>query len=243
MSKPSAIAFAVVVLFVAVAGFLVYRNLQGNFQGGRFPPPPDVSQPPVETSLPAATLEPLALATPTPALWASPTPTEASAAPTTTVPTATLAPAASATPPAATASPTHTATSTPTSAPTTSSGAPAPSAGSFAFSLDGPVVHDLQAACTAQYLAGYVRDKAGNPLEGVRVRASDQWGNVVTTATKGGPDIGKWDIVLSGTPNVWNLVILDAAGNAISPAVPVPHHQDGEYKNACTHLANWRRAW
>lgn len=183
------------------------------------------------------------MATPTPALWASPTPTEIGDAPATAATTATFTPAAMGTPPAAAASPTHTATSTPIGTPTATGGTPAPTAGSFDFALDGAVVHDLNAACTAQYLTGFVRDKNGNPLEGVRVQASDLWGNIITTMTKGGPDSGKWDIVLSNTPNVWNLVILDAAGKAISPVVPVPHHQDGEYKNACTHLANWRRAW
>ena len=94
-----------------------------------------------------------------------------------------------------------------------------------------------------QYIRGTVRDKAGDPLEGVRIKAYDLWGNEVMTISKGGVDIGKWDIVLGGTENVWKVVVLNEAGVEISPIATVPHHQDDEFKSICVHIVNWRRSW
>jgi hypothetical protein len=241
MSKALALAFVVVLLFVAVAGVLIYLNVFTNPAQRILPPPPPpaTSTSPTEAS---STAEPIVFATPTPALWSSPTPTDASARPTPAPATPT---AVSTTPAAPTATRTvafATTTITPT-APATLPLLTATPAGAFDYALDGAVIHDLQTSCLAQYLRGTVRDAQGKPLEGVRVQASDLWGNVATTTSKGGPDAGYWDIVLSSTPNVWRLVILDAAGAPISPPVDVPHHQEGEFKNACTHLANWKRAW
>ncbi len=236
MSKPLALAFVIVLLFVAVAGILIYFNVFGP-PGPPAPPPPPPTDRPAQAS---PTPEPMVFVTPTPALWSSPTPDEAPAQPTAAVATPMPAPSVTAT----TTRPalTVTATVTPSASATPAQPTATPMS-AFAFALDGVVAHDLSPSCMAQYLRGTVRDARGAPLEGVRIQASDLWGNVFTATTKGGPDSGYWDIVLSNTPNVWRLVILDAAGAPISAAVDVPHHQEGEFKNACTHLANWKRAW
>jgi len=228
MSKVTAIAFVVVLLFVVAAGALIYLNGEG-LGSMRMPPMPPAIEHLTTEETPTPTAEPITIVTPTPALWASPTPTSRPAAPT-------------ATPSTAAATPTATTAITPT--PAASAGAPqATPAEQYSFYLDGEVIHDLLVSCVAEYLRGVVRDAKGNPLEGVRIQASDQWGNVATTTTKGDPDKGEWDIVLSNAQNVWRLVVLDDAGHPISPVVSVPHHQEGEFKNACTHLADWKRAW
>jgi len=122
------------------------------------------------------------------------------------------------------------------------SSTPAPS-GSYTFYLYGNVIHDLESSCVAQYIRGTVQDRAGKPLEGVRIKAFDLWGNEVMSISKGGADAGKWDIVLGSTENVWKVVVVSDAGVEISPIAVVPHHQEGEFKDACVHVVNWRRAW
>jgi len=258
MNKALALAFVILLIFVGVASYLVYVNLQADQHaaGSVVETPAPVAA----ASSPPAFAETLPPATPTPALWSSPTPTAAgNEAPATQTPSRpTLTPTPTLTvigaglgqvpSPAATL----TATVTPTASDVAITATPTPAAppsgsatpaGAFTFHLDGNVRHDLQAACTAQYLRGMVRDEQGNPLEGVRIKAYDQWGNSAFATSKSGPDIGKWDIVIGYTPNIWYVVVVDSHGNPISPVATILHHQPGDFKDACTHVADWRRAW
>lgn len=130
-------------------------------------------------------------------------------------------------------SPTHTPVRPPTPSPT-----PRPR---HLFEPAGPVRHDKDQACFANYIRGTVWDAQGTPLEGVRIYAYDQWGNEAFATSKGGVDLGQWDIVIGGTPDVWYVVVVDGAGNALSPIVEVPHHQEGPDKEACWHWLDWRR--
>lgn len=109
------------------------------------------------------------------------------------------------------------------------------------FEPAGPVRHDKEQACFANYIRGTVRDAQGNPLEGVRIYGYDQWGNEAFATSKGGADLGQWDIVIGGTPDVWYVVVVDGAGNALSPIVEVPHRQEGPDREACWHWLDWRR--
>jgi hypothetical protein len=257
MNKVSAGAFVVVLLFVAVASYIIYNNIQGDLrQHLPFVPGDEPTATLLAESQPTATPQPptpppstptwtpSVAATHTPQPTAPFTPTPVPSTPTTTplpmirvqtptsIPTATPA-TVTLTPGLAFASPSPTAGSSPT--PTV--------AGKYTYYLEGAVVHDLEASCVAQYIRGIVRDRKGNLLEGVQIRARDLWGNESAATSKGGPDVGKWDIVLGPTENVWNVVVVDAGGNVISPVAVVPHHKEGDFKLACTHIVNWRRAW
>lgn len=245
----SAIAFALVLIFVVIAGLVVYANVRGQL-GPPVPaqpaeevlispttPPAPGSTAVLIATVPIAPPEEEALSTPTatPALPAA-TPTPArTLAPTIQVvtPTPTVMPAVSKTPTPTGTRPTPTRSVWPT--PTRP--------GSYTFYLDGDVVHDASAGCMAQYIRGIVQDRAGNPLEGVRIKAYDIWGNEVFSTSKGGVDVGKWDIVLGPTDNIWHVVVVDAAGQELSPVAVVPHHQEGPFEDACVHIVNWRRAW
>jgi len=245
MSKASAIAFIIVLIFVTVAGYMVYTNVRDELhKSGMVAPrdeqPPttvvastatDTPEPPTIIVSPTDTETPELLSTPTEVI---PTPTPMTkAGPTIRVVTPTIPPTL--TPRPGTSTPKLTPTPQPSPSPTM--------LGKYTFYLDGEVYHDTEISCLAQYIKGVVRDRQGNPLEGVRIKAYDLWGNEVIITSKGGVDIGKWDIVLGPTENIWNVVILDAAGQEISPVAVVPHHQESDFKNACTHIVNWRRAW
>ena len=93
----------------------------------------------------------------------------------------------------------------------------------------------------AQYIRGTVRDKEGKGLEGVWLCAYDRWGNRDCVTSKGGGDLGQYDFVLGPHPNVWYVVVVDAAENPISPVATVEHHQPGPNEDVCWHWVDWRR--
>lgn len=241
----SAIAFALVLIFVVIAGLVVYANVRGQL-GEPMPalpaeevPIPSPTSPAPSPTAGLITAEPIA----PPAEEALSTPTPPAATPT---PARTLAPTIQVVTPTPIVMPAISQTPTPTGTrPTpTRSVWPTPTRpGSYTFYLDGDVVHDTSAGCMAQYIRGIVQDQAGNPLEGVRIKAYDIWGNEVFSVSKGGVDVGKWDIVLGPTDNIWHVVVVDAAGQELSPVAVVPHHQEGPFEDACVHIVNWRRAW
>jgi len=66
------------------------------------------------------------------------------------------------------------------------------------------------------YLIGTVRDAAGNSLEGVRVQVYNQWNPPVVAVTKGGNDLGKYDIPIGPDRVTWSMVLVNEAGDPIS---------------------------
>jgi len=111
----------------------------------------------------------------------------------------------------------------------------------YLFEPAGPVRHDTEQDCFANYIRGSVQDARGNLLEGVQIYAYDQWGNEALATSKGGPDLGQYNIVIGGSPDVWWVMVVDGAGNALSPKVEVPHRQEGPDQEACWHWLDWRR--
>lgn len=253
MNKASAIAFVVVLLFVGIAGYLVYSNIRNDLPALEEVTPREdqiVQSPTVVVAAETVELETRPAATAVPTQTDTPVP---SFIPTETLPTST--PTKKAGPTIQVVTPTIPPTLTPrsetrTATPTEEAGVPPTGAatavrtpaGQYAFYLDGEVVHDPDTSCVAQYIRGMVRNKAGEPLEGIRIKAFDLWGNEAMTTSKGGADIGKWDIVLGSTENIWKVVVVSDAGVEISPIAVVPHHQEGEAQSACVHIVNWRRA-
>lgn len=88
------------------------------------------------------------------------------------------------------------------------------------FRLGGPPAADADYPICC-YIYGTVRDAAGNGLEGVRVQASNEWTPLAEALTKGGSEIGSYDIPINLAVVNWEIVIVDAAGTQISSKVPV----------------------
>ena len=65
------------------------------------------------------------------------------------------------------------------------------------------------------YIFGTVRDANGNPLEGILVRASNQW-DTQSGTTKGGTETGRYDIGIYLDKGTYTVTVVDAAGNQIS---------------------------
>ncbi|MBC7224169.1 MAG: hypothetical protein H5T59_07840 [Anaerolineae bacterium] len=222
MSRRSyALAFLVILIifclgaYVGISTFVMaLPKLEALLSRAAAPTPTAVSQAPATVPL----VTPTAPTIPTPQ---PPTPTPVPPTPTS---------------PPATPTPEGPPTPTPTPRPSPTSTSPP-----YLFVPAGPVRHDAEQACFANYIRGTVRDAQGNPLEGVRIYAYDQWGNEAFATSKGGADLGQWDIVIGGTPDVWHVVVVDGEGNALSPVVDVPHHQEGPDKAACWHWLDWQR--
>lgn len=113
--------------------------------------------------------------------------------------------------------------------------APVPS---YPFRLAGPpaALTDFASCC---YIMGTIRDAAGNGLEGVRVQASTMWTPPVVSTSKGGVDLGKYDIPLGYNAVTWTIHLVDAAGNQISSQVQIPF--DPAVANA--HRVDWVRTY
>jgi hypothetical protein len=71
------------------------------------------------------------------------------------------------------------------------------------------------------YIYGTVRDAAGNGLEGIQVQALNEWTPPVTAFTKGGGEVGKYDIPINTAVENWDVVLVDPAGNQISSKVRI----------------------
>jgi len=65
------------------------------------------------------------------------------------------------------------------------------------------------------YIFGAVRDAGGNPLEGILVKASNQW-DTQSAVTKGGAEKGWYDIPIYLDKGTYTVTLIDAAGNQIS---------------------------
>jgi hypothetical protein len=105
-------------------------------------------------------------------------------------------------------------------APLTPSPTPVPIT-KFEFRLGGPAGPD-SAYANCCYIYGTVRDAAGQGLEGIQVMAVSQWNTVLTATSKGGVDLGKYDIPINRDAIAWTIMIVDAGGKQISTQVPVP---------------------
>lgn len=109
----------------------------------------------------------------------------------------------------------------------------------YQFRLAGPPAPDPNYSSPACYLIGVIRDAAGNGLEGVQVQASTMWTAPVLTTSKGGVDLGRYDIPIGCDAVTWNLLLVDAAGNQISSQVQIQF--DPQTANA--YRVDWQRTY
>jgi len=206
-------------LYVAFTGFMASREAQ-RAQAEPEPATPAAQAPTTELpssppSQPSPTV--LTLPTPVPGLTATLT---AMAVPTDmppsegTEPVEATAPAA--TEPAATEPPAALPTDTPAVPAELPTPVPVPA---YQFRLAGPPAPDPNyPRC---YIYGTTRDAAGNGLEGVQVQASTTWTTPVVAISKGGVDLGKYDILINCDALTWTILLVDAAGNQISSQVQI----------------------
>ncbi|MCB0044075.1 MAG: transglycosylase domain-containing protein [Caldilineaceae bacterium] len=123
-----------------------------------------------------------------------------------------------------------------TAATEASTPSPAFSGAPGSYALSQPVWHD--ANCPGQYIMGRILNLDGAPVAGVRVQARDEWGNVFEAVSKAGAtDAGMFDFLLvNQTPQIIQVLVLDGAGNPISPSIAVEHYQGAAGTAPCHHL-------
>ena len=89
------------------------------------------------------------------------------------------------------------------------------------------------------YIYGHVRDSKGNPLEGVRIQASNQWNTLPAATSKGGAEAGLYDITIGRDKVTWYVILVDAAGNQISSQAVV----NFDTSVAGWYLVDWQRTY
>jgi hypothetical protein len=216
MNKGYAFGFLIVLLvvvlgvYVALTGFMSSREaIQAQPTSASSTGAVQATNPPT-SPLPTATATLIVIPTPVPGLTATLTamvPTQVAEGP---PPTNPPAPSPTNPPPA---QPTN--TPTPIVQPPTPVPIPA-----YSFRLAGPPAADPNHPSCC-YLFGIVRDANGNGLEGVRVQAQNEWNTLPPALSKGGNELGQYNIPIGNDAVTWDLVIVDAAGNQISTKVQV----------------------
>jgi len=200
------IVFLVIILglYVAVTGFMssreALRTQQAAAEGTQAALPSRTPTRPAPTS--------------TPTLGVIPSPVVEMTATVDTVATDSVP--ATEPPPAPTAPPAQP-TNTPVAVVLPPTPIPAPA---YQYRLAGPPAPDpaYQICC---YLYGTVKDAAGNGLEGVSVQASNEWTPPAVALTKGGAELGQYNIPVGRDQVTWYVIVVDAAGTQISSQVQV----------------------
>jgi hypothetical protein len=218
-NKGYGFAFLIVMVVVAFGLYLAFTTFQGLLQG----------EEPVVQVTPTASLP--SIATATPRITRAPDATDTPfAVPTPIVPTNTPVP------------PTSTPRPRPTQRPTQPGPTPPPptlppTLPSFPFRSLGLQPEQATAGCGLLY--GYIYDAGGVPMEGVRVKAFNEWLEIPPAVSKGGTDLGKYDLVLGEQAVTWYVVVVDAAGNPLSGQAIVSWNRD----EACRYRLDWQRSY
>jgi hypothetical protein len=90
------------------------------------------------------------------------------------------------------------------------------------------------------YIWGTVRDAAGNGLEGILVKILNDWNRDLQPAvTKAGAEAGQYDIPIGRDLVTWYVMLVDGAGNQISPQVQIQMNPDV----AGTYRVDWVRTY
>jgi hypothetical protein len=233
-----ALAFLIVLLAACAGAFfggrILWRQLQGDF-GPRSWAPPDEEVAQV-TGAPQA--KPAATATPGPRPTATRVSIVTPAAPVVLpafTPDVAGAEATALANAQATASPT--ASATPQGSPTPSASPTVP-AGDFPF-YPSHAVRNSSGDCPGAYVLGRVVDRAGNPMAGLVINLSDEYGNQESKVTKGGADAGRYDFPLFGPPRRFYVMVMEG-GKPASQQVEVPHGVGSQPQASC-HWVDWQR--
>ena len=227
-SKYHAIAFLVVLAIVCLGAYVAVDAI---LSGGRTPLISLATPTPTRLTIPEGDqtmVAPGPIPTDTPVV--PPTPAVPTATP--VLPTPTPVPA---TPTPVTVAATPTPTETP-GGPTSTPAPPTPPGG-YQYMPDGPVRSECGRSAALIY--GWVRDAQSENLEGVRVRVSDQWGNVAEAISKGGDEAGYYDVVRGMETVTWWVVVVDEVGNPFSPVVTIEPVEGA----SCWYQLDWQRSY
>jgi hypothetical protein len=218
MSKGYSLGFLIVLLvvvlglYVAISGFMSSREAQRAQSAAAAST--EAAQPSRTATrpIPTPTDTAIVIPSPVPGLTATMTAMVATVVTEEALPTETPAPPPTEAPPA---QPTDT-------PPVVQPPTPAPA---YQFRLAGPPTADpnYQLCC---YVYGTVKDAAGNGLEGIQVQAFNEWTTLSPALTKGGAEIGKYDIPIGREQVTWYVMIVDQAGNQISSQVQIQWNPD-----------------
>jgi len=222
-SKYHAIAFLVVLAIVCLGAYIAVNAI---LSAGRTPLISLATSTPTRLTTSSGdqtTVAPGSIPTNTPVV--PPTPAVPTATP--VLPTPTPLPATP-TPPVAAAP-------TPTETPTEPTPIPP---GEYQYMPDGPVRSECGRPSALIY--GWIRDAQDENLEGVRVGVSDPWGNVAEAVSKGGNETGYYDIVRGMEAVTWWVVVVDGAGNPLSPVVTIEPAQGDP---SCWYQLDWQRTY
>lgn len=223
MNRGYAFGFLIILLIVILGLYVAITGFQSSREALRaLPTSPSNTQAVQAPQVPA---EPTATPTETPYVLPTAAPGITVTLTAAVVPAATEAPAPTQAPEGgATAQPTGLPTSPPPAQPTNTLPAvqpptPAPPA-SQPFRMAGPPAGDpnYPSCC---YIFGTVRDAAGSGLEGVLVKAFNEWNELPPAPTKGGGELGQYNIPIGQDNVTWYVVVVDNAGNRISSQAPV----------------------
>ena len=214
-----AIVFALVLVAIVLGAFFggrfVVQRFRQDFQFKREWSPPEWTPSPVAQA-PAITLAPTGLTTRTPIVI--PTPIAPSPEPFVTEP-------APASPPTEEAGPMP--PETKTSTPSTETPTPEPiQVSNEPFQAKGAVRYS-QGDCGGTYVIGFVTDRDGVPMPGVRLRLIDEFNNEALAVTKSGQaDLGRYDFPVAGPPRSFSIAIVDESGSPLSRPVGVVYYGD-----------------
>ena len=108
----------------------------------------------------------------------------------------------------------------------------------YQFRLAGPAAPDPKYPLCC-YIYGTVRDAGGTPLEGIQVKAFNEWNDLPPALTKGGGEAGQYNIPIGRDLVAWYVIIVDAGGNQISSQVQVQFNAD----TANGYRVDWQRTY
>jgi hypothetical protein len=236
MNRGYAVGFLVVLLVVILGLYVAFTGFMLSREATQSPQPEETAGPVAQASdTPAAPA-----ASPTPTIFLLPTPVPgitatltAVALPSVTEPapeTEATEPPPTPTEPPAGEPPTD--TPSPVQPPTP---VPMPA---FQFLLAGPVHADPDDPICC-YIRGTVKDAAGNGIEGVRVKAFNEWDSKPPALSKGGAELGEYNIPIGRDLITWYIIIVDGDGNQISSQVQVQF--DPAVANA--YRVDWQRTY
>jgi hypothetical protein len=103
-------------------------------------------------------------------------------------------------------------------------------------------VRDSRGDCGGTYVLGFVTDRAGEPLPGIRLRLVDEYENESFAVTKSGQaDLGRYDFPLAGPSRRFAITVVDESGSALSRSVRFDYYGDSPDAQATCYWIDWQR--
>ena len=96
--------------------------------------------------------------------------------------------------------------------------------------------------CGGTYVLGFVMDRAGERLPGIRLRLVDEYDNEAFAVTKTGQaDLGRYDFPVAGPPRSFSIAIVDESGSPLSRPVGVVYYGDSPDAESTCYWIDWQR--